>query len=134
MLAVLALVFVVIPLVEITVAVQVAHHIGGANTILLLLLFSIAGAWLAKREGFQVLRRMRDQVDRGVVPANELIDGVLVLSAGMLLLVPGFVTGVLGLLLLLPPTRIAVRGVLRRRFRGRVYRLGPGGPGDVIDV
>ena len=137
MLAILALVFVVYPIVEISVAIQVAHHIGGLNTIGLLFLVSIVGAWLAKRVGFSVLRRMRDQVDNGVVPTNELIDTALVFAAGVLLFVPGFVTGALGLLLLLPPARIAVRSGLKRRFRGRVYRLGPGGPsgpGDIIDV
>ena len=137
MLAVIALVFIVLPIVEISVAIQVAHHIGGLNTIGLLLVVSIVGAWLAQRVGFSVLRRMRDQVDNGVVPTNELIDTALVFAAGILLFVPGFVTGALGLLLLLPPTRIAVRSTLKRRFRGRVYRLGPGGPsgpGDIIDV
>jgi UPF0716 protein FxsA len=136
-LAVFVLVFVVLPLVEIAVAIQVAHHIGGFNTIGLLLAVSIIGAWLAWRVGFSVLRRMRDQVTNGVVPTNEVIDTGLVFAGGVLLFVPGFVTGAFGLLLLLPPVRSAVRGMLKRRFRGRVYRLGPGGPagsGDIIDV
>jgi UPF0716 protein FxsA len=133
-LAVFALVFVVLPILEITVAIQVAHHIGGADTIGLLLLFSIAGALFARREGFSVLRRMRDQLEHGAVPTNELIDAALVFAGGVLLFVPGFVTGVAGLLLVFPPTRRAARGALKRRFRGRVHRLGPGGPGDIIDV
>ena len=137
MLAVIALVFVVLPIVEITAAIQVAHHIGGLNTVGLLILVSIAGAWLAKREGFSVMRRMRGQVDTGVVPTNELIDAALVFAGGVLLFVPGFVTGALGLVLLFPPARIAVRTTLKRRYQGRVYRLGPGGPpgrGDIIDI
>ena len=137
MLAVFALVFVVLPILEITVAIQVAHHIGGLDTIGLLILVSIVGAWLARREGFSVLRRMRDQVDNGVVPTNEVIDTGLVFAGGVLLFVPGFVTGTLGLVLLFPPARVGVRSLLKRRFRGRVYRLGPGGPagsGDIIDV
>ena len=128
---------IVVPIVEIAVAIQVAHHIGVADTIGLLLLFSLAGAWLAKQAGFGVLARMRDQVERGVLPGNELIDGVLVFAAGILLLVPGFVTGVVGLVLLLPPVRVGVRGAVKRSLRGRVYRIGPGGPtgpGNVIDV
>jgi UPF0716 protein FxsA len=142
-LAVLALVFVVLPIIEITVAIQVAHHIGAFDTILLLVAFSVLGLLLARHEGFSVLGRMRQQVLGGVVPTNALIDGVLVFAGGVLLFVPGFVTGVVGLLLLIPPTRAAVRSVLKRRFRGQVYRLGPGGPagpggpggrGDIIDV
>lgn len=134
-------ILILVPIVEIAVAIQVAHHIGVANTIGLLLLFSLAGAWLAKQAGFGVMARMREQVERGVLPGNELIDGVLVFVAGILLLVPGFVTGVIGLVLLVPPVRHGVRGVVKRRLRGRVYRIGPGpggptgptGPG-VIDV
>ena len=130
-------ILIVVPIVEIAVAVQVAHHLGVVNTLGLLLLFSLVGAWLAKQAGFGVLARMRDQVERGVLPGNELIDGVLVFAAGILLLVPGFVTGVIGLVLLLPPVRVAVRGIVKRNLRGRVYRIGPGGPtgpGNVIDV
>ena len=134
---VLLALLILVPIVEIAVAIQVAHHIGVANTIGLLVLFSLVGAWLAKQAGFGVLARMREQVERGLVPGNELIDGVLVLAAGILLLVPGFVTGVIGLLLLLPPVRIGARGTVKRSLRGRVYRIGPGGPtgpGNVIDV
>jgi len=133
-LAVFALVFVVLPILEITVAIQVAHHIGGVDTIGLLLLFSIAGAWLARHEGISVLRRMHDQLGNGVMPTNELIDAALVFGGGVLLFVPGFVTGVVGLMLVFPPTRIAARSALKHRLRGRVRRLGPGGPSDVIDV
>jgi UPF0716 protein FxsA len=135
---------IVVPIVEIAVAIQVAHHIGGVDTILLLIGLSLGGAWLAKQAGFGVLARMRDQVERGVLPGNEIIDAVLVLIAGILLLVPGFVTGAIGLVLLIPPVRHAVRGMVKRSLRRRAYRyrIGPGGPplggptgtGDVIDV
>jgi UPF0716 protein FxsA len=135
-LAVLGLVFVVYPIVEVTVAIQVAHHIGVANTIGLLFLVSIAGAWLAKRQGFSIIRRMRNDVDRGLVPTNALIDTALVFAGGVLLFVPGFVTGAIGLLLVLPPIRVGARNALKRRFQHRVRRFGPdprSGPG-VIDV
>jgi UPF0716 protein FxsA len=131
---------IVVPIVEITVAIQVAHHIGGLDTILVLIGLSLGGVWLAKQAGFGVLARMRDQVARGVLPGNEMIDGVLVFVAGLLLLVPGFVTGIIGLVLLIPPVRMAVRGAIKRRLRGRIYRIGPGGPTgttgptNVIDV
>ena len=151
MFAVLALVFVVLPIVEIYVAIQVSHHVGVANTILLLLIFTFVGAWLAKQAGFGVIARMRTQLERGVLPGNEIIDGVLVFAAGVLLLVPGFVTGVVGLVLLLPPVRHLVRAGIVRSLRVRVarYRIvpsgpmgptgptgstGPTGPGNVIDV
>jgi UPF0716 protein FxsA len=133
-LAVFALVFVVIPIVEITVAIQIAHHIGGLDTIGLLLLFSIAGAWLARREGFSVLRRIQDPLANRTVPTDELIEGGLVFAGGVLLLVPGFVTDAFGLLLLFPLTRHIARRMLRRRFGSRVRRIDPGGPNGIIDL
>src|SRR4051812_30563398 len=106
--AFLALIVVVV-IVEIAVFVQVAHAIGVLSALGLLVLVSVVGAYLTKHEGFVVLRRLRAQLDAGRVPAAELVDGVLVLAAGVLLLVPGFVTAGLGLLLLFPPTRALFR-------------------------
>lgn len=102
--AIFALVFIVFPLIEIYVAVQVAHVIGALDTVLLLAILSIGGTWLTKYAGFGVINRIRQQLAAGKMPTNELIDGGLVLTAGILLVVPGFVTGILGLLLLFPPT------------------------------
>jgi len=133
-LAVIALLFVVWPIVEITVAIQIARQIGGLNTVLLLVLFSFAGVWLARLEGFSVIRRMQEQLENRTVPTNELIEGALVFVGGLLLLVPGFVTDGLGLVLLFPLTRhMASRG-LRRRFGLRIRRVGPGDTDGVIDV
>ncbi len=139
--AVFALLFIVVPLVEIYVAVQVGHVIGALNTIGLLLLVSIVGVWLTKQAGFGVISRIRQQLDAGRMPTNELVDGGMVLTGGVLLLVPGFVTGALGLLLLFPPSRLLARGTLKRRFQGRVRYLGGSdgrthleGPDDIIDV
>ncbi len=134
MLAAIALLFVVLPIVEITVAIQVAHHIGGLNTVALLLLFSIAGFWLARLEGFSVLRRIQEQLENRTVPTNELIDGALVFVGGLLLVVPGFVTDALGLLLLFPLSRHMARRGLKHRFGVRVRRIGPGDTDGVIDV
>jgi UPF0716 protein FxsA len=140
-LAILLLLFVVIPIVEIYVAVLVGHAIGALNTIGLLLLLSIVGVWLTKQQGLSVISRIRRQLDAGRMPTNELIDGGLVVAGGVLLIAPGFVTDALGLLLLFPPTRMVARGILKRRFHGRVTYLGGptgsgrlDGPDDVIDV
>jgi UPF0716 protein FxsA len=112
--------FIVIPLVEIAVIIQVGDWLGIVNTIGLLILVSVAGAWLVKRQGLGVLRRIGEQRQAGQVPAAAVFDGALILVAGALLLFPGFVTDVLGLLLLLPPVRAGVRALLRRRFMRRV--------------
>jgi UPF0716 protein FxsA len=115
----LVLAFVAVPFVELYVILQVSHVVGVLDTIGLLLLVSVVGAWLVKREGLGVLRRAQGQLERGRMPGNELLDGVLVLAAGALLLTPGFVTDAVGVLLLLPPVRLAVRAVARRRLGRR---------------
>jgi UPF0716 protein FxsA len=138
-LAVIALVFIVVPLIELYVIVQVSHVLGVLNTIGLLLLISLLGAWLAKHQGFAVIERVRTRLDRGEIPGKEMIDGALVLTGGVLLMTPGFVTDAAGIVLLLPPVRALVRRWLRRRFAVQVIGRG-GGPyddgygGNVIDV
>lgn len=114
--------FLVVPVVELAVIIQVGHVIGTWNTIALLLLVSLCGAWLVKREGLGVLRRFRQQMDVGHVPGRELADGVLILFAGALLLTPGFVTDMFGLLLLIPPVRSAVRAGAMHRVVARSQR------------
>jgi UPF0716 protein FxsA len=119
MLGLLALLFLVVPLVELAVIIQVGQWLGVADTIVLLVLMSIAGAWLAKREGLAVLRRIQRQLERQRMPGAELLDAALILLAGALLLTPGFVTDAVGLLLLLPPVRVALRRALRRYLARR---------------
>jgi UPF0716 protein FxsA len=133
-LAAIALLFIVWPIVEITVAIQVAHHIGGFNTVALLLLFSLAGFWLARLEGFTVVRHIQRDLENRTVPTNALIEGALVFVGGLLLVVPGFVTDALGLALLFPLTRHMATRALKYRFGVRVRRLGPSDPDGVIDV
>jgi len=118
--AILVLLFLVVPIVELYVIIQVGQEIGALNTIGLLLVISVVGAWLAKREGTGVWRRLNQQVSTGKVPGAELIDAFLILLAGALLLTPGFISDVLAIFLLIPPTRALVRRVLRRRYLGKV--------------
>jgi UPF0716 protein FxsA len=119
----LVLLFILVPIAELYVIIQVGHVLGVVNTLALLVLISFAGAWLMKREGLNTWRRAQRQVDAGVVPGRELVDGALILLAGALLLAPGFITDALGLLLLLPPVRAAVRAFTRQRIERRVaYR------------
>lgn len=116
MLGWLIVVFLVVPIIELVVIVQVGQVIGVWYTIALLIAVSVAGAWLVKREGLGVIRRFRRQLEAGSLPGRELVDGVLILFAGALLLTPGFLTDVFGLLLLTPPVRSVIRATLLRRF------------------
>ena len=120
MAGILVLLFLVVPFVELYVLIQVGQAVGALNTIAILVAVSVIGGWLVKREGLGVLRRAQEQVNAGRVPGRELVDGVLILFAGALLLTPGFLTDVGGLLLLLPPTRAAVRRVAMRTLAGRI--------------
>jgi UPF0716 protein FxsA len=128
----LLLLLVVLPIAELTVLVQVAGSIGVLDTFGLLVLVSIVGVWLAKRAGLGVVRRLREAQAAGRVPSREVADGALVLLAGALLLLPGFISDVAGIALLLPPVRAGVRTLALRRFRQRsrlvVVGRGPGSP------
>ncbi|MEM7170103.1 MAG: FxsA family protein [Pseudomonadota bacterium] len=115
--AVLLLVlFIGLPLLEIAVFIQVGEQIGVLPTILITVLTALAGTILLRAQGFATLARARAQMDQGIMPAEELFNGVCLLLAAFLLLVPGFVTDVLGLLLFVP----AVRHGLRRFLASRV--------------
>lgn len=126
MVVLLAVLFLVLPIAELYVLVQVAGGIGVLNTIGLLIVVSVVGAWLCKREGLGLLRRIRLSLDRYELPGKELVDGALILFAGALLLTPGFLSDCLGILLLLPPTRAMARGIvlsyLARRTQLAVVR------------
>ncbi|MDP9402805.1 MAG: FxsA family protein [Actinomycetota bacterium] len=122
MVGLLFLAFLVVPFLELFVILRVGQAIGALNTIGLLILVSATGAWLVKREGLAVLRRAQDRIRAGGVPAKELIDGVLILFAGALLLTPGFLTDVVGVLLLLPPVRAGLRASTTDQLRRRVTR------------
>lgn len=134
-----ALLFLVVPLVELAIIIQVGGAIGVWNTVALLLVMSILGGWLMKREGLGVLRRLQTTVEQGRVPGRELADGFLILFGGALMLTPGFLSDVLGMALLLSPVRALVRTALVRRLGlVAVRRAGTTGStgttGGVIDV
>ncbi|KMZ42225.1 MULTISPECIES: FxsA family protein [Bacillales] len=94
--------------------ITIGSWIGGWNTVVLVILTGILGAWLAKQQGMQVFRMVQHQLSRGQMPTDSLIDGVLILIGGILLLLPGFVTDVIGLVFLIPYTRMIIRHLLKR--------------------
>jgi UPF0716 protein FxsA len=134
MLLPLVLLFIAVPLAELAVIIQVGQAIGVWWTIGLLLADSILGSWLMRLQGRIAWRRFNEALQAGRVPGREVLDGALVIFGGALLLTPGFITDVLGLVLLLPPTRALVRRVLTRRLAHRVVvsagRTGQRPPAD----
>jgi UPF0716 protein FxsA len=116
----LVIVFIVVPIAELYVLIQIGQAIGVLPTIALLILDSILGAALMRQQGRAAWLRFNGALAEGRIPGREVIDGVLVIFGGALLLTPGFLSDFLGLILLLPPTRAVVRAVLVRRFGGRL--------------
>lgn len=135
--AVLALLFLVVPLLELFVIIQVGQAIGALNTLGILLLDSIVGGWLMKREGMAALRRFQAKVSNGQLPENELIDGFCILFGGALMLTPGFLSDLFGIALLLAPVRAVIRPIVKRQAGKRIVLTGTVGPrrrDDVIDL
>src|SRR5919206_1806899 len=117
---VLVLLFVVVPIVELFVIIQVGEAIGVLPTIALLVADSVLGSMLMRSQGRAAWRRFNAAVAEGRVPHREVLDGVLVIFGGALLLTPGFITDVFGVLFLLPPTRALARRLLARRLAVRM--------------
>jgi UPF0716 protein FxsA len=136
-------IFIIVPLLEIYVIVQVGQVIGAWWTILLLVADSIFGTWLIRREGGRAWGALREALENARMPAKELADGALILVGGTLMLAPGFVTDIFGILLILPFTRPVFRRVLAAFVARRMTALdvnrpgrGPEGPvvrGEVVD-
>ncbi len=116
----LVVLFIVVPIVELYVIIQIGQAIGILPTIALLILDSVLGAMLMRSQGRAAWMRFNRALAEGRVPGREVIDGALVIFGGALLLTPGFLSDFLGLILLLPPTRALVRRVLVARFAGRL--------------
>lgn len=114
MLGALVVLLIALPVAELYVIVKVAHHIGVWDTLGLLVVLSLFGGWLLKREGIATWRRLQDTLRSGRMPGAEVADGALILLGGALLLTPGFISDAVGLVLLFPPTRAVFKGVARR--------------------
>ena len=113
-----ALIFVVTPLVELAILIYLGTLIGALNTILIVVITGLLGAFLAKRQGLATLSRIRNSVEQGVLPSGDLFQAVLILIGGLLLLTPGLITDLVGFALLIPLTR----NVVTRWFRNFIQR------------
>ena len=97
--------FVFVPVMELYILIEAGRIMGLAPTIGLIMMTGVAGAWLARSQGVEILRRIQEETSRGQMPATTLIDGALILVGGLLLLTPGFFTDALGFSFLIPATR-----------------------------
>jgi UPF0716 protein FxsA len=115
---ILLLLFIVVPAVELTLLIEIGIRIGTFNTLALIAVTGMVGASLAKWQGLNVLKRLREESAQGILPAESLLDGVFILVAGALLITPGVLTDIFGFLCLVP----AFRRVLKRYLWARIKR------------
>jgi UPF0716 protein FxsA len=125
---VLLILFILWPFAELTLLVRLGHATGAMTAIGVVVLTGVLGAALARREGLKVWYRIRQELAAGHMPGDQLLDAVLILVAGVLLILPGLITDVIGILLLIPPVRAFVGRRLRSKFRTRFTIMHVGTP------
>jgi UPF0716 protein FxsA len=119
----LLLLFTAIPIIELSLLIKVGSYIGTLNTIILVLLTAVVGAYMVRLEGLGVLYRLQRSLLEGRFPADELISGLMILVAGAFLLTPGFFTDTLGFLMVLPASRNYIRRLIKGYFRKRISSM-----------
>ncbi|MDH5755667.1 MAG: FxsA family protein [Nitrospinota bacterium] len=153
----LFLLFTITPMVELYILIKMGQVVGAFETVVMVIIIGLAGAALARSQGYEVVRRFQTAMQRGEMPTDQIIDGLLVVAGGAMLVTPGVLTDLFGLALVAPPTRIYFRAFVKSRvmmsfnspggahfyYRGPTGKTGgrdPGRPGqddrdnDVIDV
>ena len=126
MLGRLVLLFTLVPLVELFLLIKIGTMIGALPTVLIVVGTGVLGAYLARQQGFQVWSRIQREMELGMFPAEDMLDGLLIFGAGVVLLTPGVITDVIGILILIPFTRLYIREWIKRRLqimmdRGNVH-------------
>lgn len=118
----LALLIIIIPAIDIGVLLVSGKTLGVFPTIALIIVTGVVGAYLAKREGLQTIKRAQEQLAYGQIPGESVLDGICILIGGTLLLTPGFITDVVGFLLLFPPSRKPFKYFMIKALRKRIER------------
>ena len=124
----LILLFTLVPVGELVLLLRVGEHIGVGNTVFLVIFTGIIGAALAKMQGLLTMQRIQDNLGRGIMPAEEMFNGAMILCGGVLLLTPGFVTDILGLSFLIPLTRNLYKKIIKKHIQKKFDH------GDVITI
>jgi UPF0716 protein FxsA len=119
----LLVIFIVVPVIELSLLIKVGSIIGTLNTVIIVLLTAVIGAYLVKLEGLSVMYRIQKNMMEGIFPAEELIDGMMILIAGVLLLTPGFITDTIGFLMVFPGSRNVIKRIARRYFDKRITSI-----------
>ncbi|MCK4905190.1 FxsA family protein [bacterium] len=128
MLGYLILLFTLIPIIELALLIEIGKHIGVIYTLIIVIVTGVLGAFLAREQGFKTLKKIETEVNSGIMPGEEIIDGVIILCGGMLLLTPGLLTDAVGFLALIPVTRAFIKKELKKKIQkimddGRVITI-----------
>ncbi|MBU1062324.1 MAG: FxsA family protein [Candidatus Omnitrophica bacterium] len=120
MLGYLILLFTLVPIVELALLIKVGHYIGLGNTLLIVILTGVGGAYLAKNQGISTLIKMQKDINEGIMPTDKLFDGLLILSGGILLLTPGLITDAMGFVGLIPFTRDLIKKWVKYKIKDMI--------------
>ena len=120
MLGKLIMIFVLTPIIELFLLIEIGQRIGTLNVIGLVVITGVVGAYLAKWQGLSVLRKLQTNLRNGILPTNQMFDGVLILAGGVLLITPGVLTDISGLILLIPYTRTWTKEQLKNWLKRRM--------------
>lgn len=128
MLGYLILLFTLVPIMELALLIKIGQYIGVFYTLTLVIVTGVLGAILAREQGFRTLKKIESEINLGVMPSEQILDGVLILCGGILLLTPGLITDIIGFLVLIPLTRDLIKQWLKKKIKtimdeGRVIRL-----------
>jgi UPF0716 protein FxsA len=113
-------IFILVPLIEILLLLEIGERLGTLNTVLLVILTGILGGTMMRIQGFSVFRKVQEDLTQGIPPARNILEGALVLAGGILLLTPGFFTDGVGFVLLIPRTRRYLLAKLQRAIESRI--------------
>ena len=116
----LFILFVIVPVTELYILIEVGKKIGSLTTIGIIILTGIIGAYLVKGQGFMILKKIQNDLNEGVIPGDSLIQGAIILTGGIFLLTPGFVTDIIGFIFLIPASRRIVKKYLLKWLKGKI--------------
>ena len=116
----LLILFVIVPVTELYILIEVGKRIGSLTTIGLIILTGIIGAYLVKGQGFMILKKIQNDLNEGIIPGDSLIQGAIILAGGIFLLTPGFVTDIIGFIFLIPVSRRVVKKYLLKWLKGKI--------------
>ena len=116
----LLLLFLIVPATELYILIEVGKQIGSLTTIGIIILTGIIGAYLVKDQGFMILKKIQNDLNEGSMPGDNLIQGAIILAGGIFLLTPGFVTDIVGFILLIPLSRNIVKKCLLNWLRKKI--------------